>query len=96
MKMGEKISPGNRTMFEFFVMEEIMKYFGSMSIEQNADSILTIYSVVQEVVKGLELKYSLRPKVKQDIETFVKEHKHIVSEFKCITLMQLSNSVDKP
>ena len=61
-----------------------------MSIEHNTENILTMYCAIEEVTRGLELKHSLRPKVKYD---FLKEHQHIVKEFEYITLAQLSKNI---
>ena len=90
MKMGEEISPGKRTVFEF----EILKYCdNAITSAEQTENILAIYTATEEVARGLELSQKLRPKDEQDIEIFLKEHQHILREFKSITLAQVESTL---
>ena len=87
---GEQVTPGVRTMFEFFILEEILNYCNTHSIEQNTQTVLMIYNAAHEISKGLLGIHSLRAKVEDDIDTFLKEHAHIVQSFQCIVVSQLA------
>ena len=94
--MNEKIQLGTRTVYEFFILEEVVKYCNQQCIEVSATNIHIIYSAVVELARGLDIVHSLRPKDENDIDTFLKEHTHIVESFKSLSLSQLPETSCQP
>ena len=94
--MNEKIQPGSRTVYEFFILEEVVKYCIQQCIEVSAMNIHIIYSAVVELARGLDIVHSLRPEDENDIGTFLKKHTHIVGSFKSLSLSQVPKTSCQP
>ena len=90
IQMSEQMQRGTRTVYEFFVLEEIIKYCNEHDIQPSAHNVLIIYNATEEIARGLDITHALSPKVMDDIETFLREHDHIVECFKLLTLTHLS------
>ena len=84
MFLGENMQVGSRTIYEYFVLEEILDHCQQRSFESSVHNISAIYNATKELCKGLDIAYSLRPKEEKDIKTFLKEHEHVVEAFKCL------------
>ena len=80
----------------FFALEEVVKYCNQQCIEVSARNVHIIYSAVVELASGLDIVHSLRPKDENDIETFLREHTHVVESFKSLSLSQLPEPSCEP
>ena len=81
------MSPGRRTILEFFILEGIFQH---CEVE-DAETLTILYNAITEFADIFECQLPLYQKNLKDIEKFISEHQHNIKAFETLCCAQLSS-----
>ena len=76
-ELGESISHGPRTIFEYFLLECILKHCKTEGIDISPENVLVIYNTIFKMSQSMSEALPVGRKDTGAIQTFIREHEHM-------------------
>ena len=82
-------------MFQFFILQCILKHCSREGIEHSSANIEKVFNALVEIADTQDILFPLDKMSTERIDTFLREHGHLVAVFKALCLAQLENECDQ-
>ena len=86
---GELITSGPKSMFQFFLLQCVLRHCTREGIELSSENIATIFNAIVEIADTQDICFPLERMSTERIDSFLREHTHLVTVFKALCLAKL-------
>ena len=98
-KEGEDMDLGNRSILEFFILEEVLSFINHHDLESDNETLHSLYNAIVDVVESLvQEDLPMGKKSITEIDVFSREHEHNLSAFTALCTAQVQialSSIDE-
>lgn len=97
--MGEDVCRGNRSVLEFFILEQLLELATNSSncqvSSQQVENLHAMYNAVVDISDSFEEKLPIGRMTINDIQRFLREHEHNLTAFSTLCGIQMQSAIPR-